>query len=396
MSEEYRLGNFIFESEEELKKATEEFKLIKSICENYDTENPRMAARILELVKNGDIVLETEVGVGFLEKMQRFAKPAMADAGSKEKQSAAKHASKPHVSFADKMHALVDNVQEKIESVVDWFARVIDYIFNNKKHLIVATMIVTTVLCIAVAITGLCVYRNIQNKQAQLQAEKELAASLAEGVVTAFGMPYDSGSTVGAATPFTGLKPGKLYMNGYLNSFMIWTALQYVYTDETNIDGITIQEAIPIATYSLASEYMNAVKAGVSRPYWGDINEQSNTVFISNKMVEQRAYDLFGIRFYCDDFNSNLNYSGVFSGEDENMFVLLGDWGNKEPKFEIEKISGGIGKSFSVTVKYKVIDNQTGKFDEKHEMVVKYKFKKTDVSSYGFVMTDMDGTRNKS
>lgn len=182
-------------------------------------------------------------------------------------------------------------------------------------------------------------------------------------------------------------------LDSVLSSFLTWTTLQYAYHDDAIFDGISAQEAIPMAAYSLESEYRSAVNAGY-KPDSGEFSENGNTFFISGRIVEERARAYFGSDFSCDAFNPSASYSGVFLGEDNNVFILLGNWGDLSPKYEVLSKKGGIwGKDFTVNVRYYIYNSAQNEESKSKDIIVTYKCRIDSSSENGFVIYGMSGER---
>ena len=63
---EYRIGNFIFDSEEEFNKGKKELYLIKTLKNKYDLDDPKIVQIILTKFKP-----ETTIGKQFVTNMQK-------------------------------------------------------------------------------------------------------------------------------------------------------------------------------------------------------------------------------------------------------------------------------------------------------------------------------------
>ncbi len=69
---EYKVGDYIFEDEATAEKARKEAETISYIRSRTDFSKPENAKRIINTIKNNNM-FETELGLDFLAKLERFA-----------------------------------------------------------------------------------------------------------------------------------------------------------------------------------------------------------------------------------------------------------------------------------------------------------------------------------
>lgn len=65
MSEEYKLGNFTFQSEEDYKNALRELKIIQEIKQKYNIDSPDTARLLLSKISRGLVPANTQIGKAF-------------------------------------------------------------------------------------------------------------------------------------------------------------------------------------------------------------------------------------------------------------------------------------------------------------------------------------------
>lgn len=429
MKSQYSIGNFTFDTPEEFHEASEELKKVRSIYQNYDTKDPVMAARIVELYENGELPFTTSIGLAFVEKMRENAEAGEGFRGEAENHSGAEAVAESPKSaggvrrFFDSIAAFPGKVRDKIEDIwyeillfFDevknfwtktvlhfwtvivpgfWKEKIIGFItFNREREILfIIGAVVIVAAGIIVPITYNKAFGPKPNQAAIIDSQISQINDAGNNVEEneEIVLPSEWVPEIGK---YEGKVPNKEYMYDYVNAFLTWTALQYIYTNDPALEGITIQEAIPIAAYSLCSECMSLVDDGKEAPFWAEYNAQERTVFIETDMIEQRCFDLFGSNFCCDDFDINASHTGIYPGEDGKYFIFLGTWGEFEPDFEIYAVRGGqISKDFRVIVRYKKYSVQSGTLDPEFTFSVTYSCTKSDLSKYGFIMEDMSGKR---